>query len=255
RCSNGIIHVVDSVLLPPAPEEESSSILAVAKSAGKFNTLLAAIEAAGLTGALSGDGPLTVFAPTDAAFKALPAGTVETLLKTENRDQLKGILAYHAVAGKVSAGDALNAKAADSLQGSKLVFAIKDGVLKVNGATVKKTDIVCDNGVIHVIDAVLLPGGEKGDKDETAKTGVEPGALIEKAIERGVPIFNDGNHAKCAEIYRACLEEISSNKSVEAKTRKRVKEVLQAASQVEEKRDRAWLYRHALDLAYSSVSG
>ena len=169
KASNGVIHVIDSVLLPPAPKNDIAS---VAKSAGQFKTLLAAIDAAGLSDALSGDSPITVFAPTDAAFKALPKGTVESLLKPENREKLVAILSLHAVKGKVSAGDALNAKSAKSLSGGTLEFGIVDGTFKVNGVTIVKTDIECDNGVIHVIDAVLLPGEKfEGEEGRVKKAG------------------------------------------------------------------------------------
>ena len=121
KASNGVIHVIDSVILPP---EAKNDIASVAKKASKFNTLLAAVDAAGLSGLLAGKDNLTVFAPTDAAFKALPKGTVESLLKPENRSKLKGILTLHVVSGKVSAGSALNAKSAKALSGEKLNFAI-----------------------------------------------------------------------------------------------------------------------------------
>ncbi|MEO0465119.1 MAG: fasciclin domain-containing protein [Pseudomonadota bacterium] len=135
---------------------ETSTIVDVASAAGSFNTLLAAADAADLVGALSGEGPLTVFAPTDAAFAALPAGTVESLLLPENKDQLAGILKLHVIAGKVTsdqlAGQVIEA---ETLNGTVTVDGT-DGVT-VNGATVISADVMADNGVIHVIDAVLLP--------------------------------------------------------------------------------------------------
>ncbi|MGI9243135.1 MAG: CIA30 family protein, partial [Verrucomicrobiales bacterium] len=153
-CDNGVIHVIDSVLLPPEP---ANDIPSVAKRAGSFSTLLAAVEAAGLNDLLASTDRLTILAPTDAAFEKLPKGTVAKLLKPENRDQLQAILSYHAIAGRVSAGDALNAKRADTLGGKSVEFGIESGTFKVNGATIRTTDIACDNGVIHVIDTVLLP--------------------------------------------------------------------------------------------------
>ena len=253
RCSNGVIHVIDSVLLPPAPAQEpaGNSLLGVAKKAGNFNTLIAAVKAAGLSDVLGGEGPFTVFAPSDEAFAALPAGTVESLLKEQNLDKLRAILSYHVISGKVSAGDALNAKSAEPLGGGALEFGIRDGAFRVNAATVLNADIACENGVIHVIDAVLLPPSDSS-KGESA--GMDPGALIEDAIERGVPAFNKGDHAGCAKIYRVCLEEIAADKRVGEKVRNAMKQVLVAAGSVEGDRDRAWLYRHALDHAYGSVA-
>lgn len=151
-CTNGVIHVIDSVILPA-----SDNIPAVATKAGKFSTLLAAAKAAGLVDALSGDKDLTVFAPTDEAFGKLPKGTVESLLKPENVDKLKGILLFHVVEGRVYSEDAVKAKTAATLQGGKVEISVKDGAAYVNGAKILATDIDAGNGVIHVIDSVILP--------------------------------------------------------------------------------------------------
>jgi uncharacterized surface protein with fasciclin (FAS1) repeats len=133
-----------------------ADIVATAVAAGPFKTLVTAVKAAGLVETLQGSGPFTVFAPTDEAFAKLPAGTVETLLKPENKPKLAGVLTYHVVAGKVMAADVVALTEAPTVQGQKVHVDTKDGV-KVNNANVIKTDILCDNGVIHVIDAVLLP--------------------------------------------------------------------------------------------------
>jgi len=143
-CTNGVIHVIDSVILPA-----SDNIPAVASKAGKFSTLLAAAKAAGLVDALSGDKALTVFAPTDEAFGKLPKGTVESLLKPENKDKLKAILLYHVVEGRVYSEDALKAKSAATLQGGKVEITVKDGAAYVNGAKILATDVDAGNGVIH----------------------------------------------------------------------------------------------------------
>ncbi len=152
ECSNGIIHVIDEVILP-----KTDSILETASSAGSFNTLAAAIEAAGLVDALSGEGPFTVFAPTDAAFAKLPAGTVENLLKPENLDTLRSILLYHVVEGRVYSDEAIEAKKAKTLQGDKVKIREYKGKVQVGNATVEAADIDASNGVIHVIDTVILP--------------------------------------------------------------------------------------------------
>ena len=132
-------------------------IIDTAASAGQFNTLVAAVEAADLVTTLKGDGPFTVFAPTDEAFAALPEGTVENLLKPENKDQLVAVLTYHVVSGKIMSSDiAGTATMVESVQGSELDVNATDGVT-VDGATVVTADIETDNGVIHVIDRVVLP--------------------------------------------------------------------------------------------------
>ena len=132
-------------------------IVDTAVSAGQFNTLVAAVEAADLITTLKGDGPFTVFAPTDEAFAALPEGTVENLLKPENKDQLIAVLTYHVVPGKIMSSDiAGTATMVESVQGSELDVNATDGVT-VDGATVVTADIETDNGVIHVIDRVVLP--------------------------------------------------------------------------------------------------
>jgi uncharacterized surface protein with fasciclin (FAS1) repeats len=132
-------------------------IVDTAVSTGQFNTLVAAVQAAGLVDTLKGDGPFTVFAPTDEAFAKLPAGTVESLLKPENKDKLVAILTYHVVAGKVMAADVVKLDSATTVQGQSVsIRAGSDGVM-VDGARVVKTDIATSNGVIHVIDAVILP--------------------------------------------------------------------------------------------------
>lgn len=137
--------------------EEAADIVETAEAAGSFSTLLAAAKAAGLVDALKGEGPLTVFAPTDAAFEALPEGTVESLLKPENKDQLAGILKLHVIAGAKVTSDQLAGETtmADTLNGTVTIDGT-DGVT-VNGATVVQADVMASNGVIHVIDTVLLP--------------------------------------------------------------------------------------------------
>ena len=132
-------------------------IVDTAVAAGSFNTLVAAVQAAGLVDTLKSDGPFTVFAPTDEAFAALPEGTVENLLKPENKDQLIAILTYHVVPSKVMSGDIAGKKAdVATVQGSKLSVDAMNGVM-VDSATVVTADIATSNGVIHVIDTVLIP--------------------------------------------------------------------------------------------------
>ncbi|MEN8871771.1 MAG: CIA30 family protein [Akkermansiaceae bacterium] len=251
-CSNGVIHVIDSVLLPPAP---ANDIPSVAKRAGSFGTLLVAAKAAGLDGVLSGKGPFTVFAPTDEAFKALPNGTVEELLKEENRDKLKAVLSYHVIAGNVSAGDALNTKTAKTVNGKSLEFGIKDGVFKVNGATIRTADIECDNGVIHVIDSVLLPASSNSAKSDAGEASeADVARKIETAIDRGVPVFNSGKPRECANIYKECLAGLVKEKAIDPKVRESLQSLINRADQSESDVDRAWLYRAGLDSLYKAIT-
>jgi len=134
----------------------SKDIVAVASGAGNFTTLVTAIKAAGLVETLQGPGPFTVFAPTDAAFAKLPPGTLDDLLKPENKAKLAGILTFHVVPGKVMAAD-VKTMMAKTANGQELDIKATDGAVTVNNAKVTKTDIAAKNGVIHVIDTVLLP--------------------------------------------------------------------------------------------------
>jgi uncharacterized surface protein with fasciclin (FAS1) repeats len=132
-------------------------IVDTAVSAGQFKTLASALEAAGLVETLKGDGPFTVFAPTDEAFAKLPAGTLENLLKPENKDQLVAILTYHVVPGKVEAADVVKLNEAKTVNGKMINIKVKGDTAMVNDAKVTKADIGASNGVIHVIDSVILP--------------------------------------------------------------------------------------------------
>lgn len=132
-------------------------IVDTAVGAGEFTTLAAALEAAGLVSTLKGEGPFTVFAPTDAAFAKLPAGTVETLLKPENKQQLVDVLTYHVVPGKVLAADVVGLDEAKTVNGKMIDVVVEGDAVKVNQANVTATDVAASNGVIHVIDQVILP--------------------------------------------------------------------------------------------------
>jgi transforming growth factor-beta-induced protein len=169
--SNGVIHVIDTVMLPPgfqvpaapaptttAAPAAAGTIVDVAVANGSFKTLAAALTAAGLVDTLKGAGPFTVLAPTDAAFAKLPAGTVENLLKPENKAQLTSILTYHVVAGRVPASEVVKLTSAKTVNGADIKIAVVDGKVKINDTTtVVTTDVAASNGIIHVIDTVLLP--------------------------------------------------------------------------------------------------
>ena len=150
----GIIAVVS-----PARAQHTKDIVDTAVAAGSFTTLAKALTAADLVATLKGPGPFTVFAPTDEAFAKLPAGTLENLLKPENKDQLRRILTYHVVSGEVRAADVVKLQSAKAVSGDTITVKVKDGKVHVDDASVTKTDIPASNGVIHVIDTVILPKG------------------------------------------------------------------------------------------------
>ncbi len=152
-CSNGVIHVIDTVILPV-----DGTVVDVAVKNGSFNTLVAAIKAAGLVETLSGKGPFTILAPTDAAFAKLPAGTLEMLLKPENKKQLVEILTFHVVPGVAAYSDAVvKMTEVPTVLGSPVAVKVVGGKVMLNGATVVAADVEATNGVIHVIDTVLMP--------------------------------------------------------------------------------------------------
>ncbi len=152
-CSNGVIHVIDAVILP-----EDANLVKVAGGAETFKTLLAAATAAGLADTLATGGPFTVFAPTDEAFAKLPKGALEDLLKPANKEKLAGILKYHIVANRVYSDAVVGMSEAKTLQGGVVKIQVKGGKVMLNDATVSATDVDASNGVIHVIDTVLMPG-------------------------------------------------------------------------------------------------
>ena len=174
EASNGVIHVIDAVLVPPSidatallvadamegdameEEDEAGTIVDVAVGAGSFDTLVAAVTAAGLAETLSGEGPFTVFAPTDEAFAALPDGLVEALLLPENVDVLTAVLTYHVLGAEVPSSDVAPGDV-ETLEGEDVTIGVEDGTVTVNQATVIAVDVEASNGVIHVIDAVLVP--------------------------------------------------------------------------------------------------
>jgi uncharacterized surface protein with fasciclin (FAS1) repeats len=162
----GTLTVIAMTLATPRPLAAAAEtgptkdIVDTAVAAGSFKTLAKALQAAGLVETLKGAGPFTVFAPTDEAFAKLPAGTLESLLKPENKAKLQRILTYHVVPGKVMAADVVNLQSAKAVSGDTIAIAASGGGVMVDNAKVVKTDILASNGVIHVIDAVILPEDE-----------------------------------------------------------------------------------------------
>ncbi len=156
KCSNGVIHVIDSVIMPPE-KSEAKDIVDTAVGAEGFSTLVAAVKAADLVETLKSEGPFTVFAPNDAAFGKIPSEAIQDLLKPENKEKLASILTYHVVSGKVMAADVVKLTSAKTVNGQEVSIKIVDGAVMVDGAKVIATDIECENGVIHVIDSVIMP--------------------------------------------------------------------------------------------------
>ena len=147
-------------IVAPARAQQTSDIVATAVAAGSFKTLAKALAAADLVETLKGPGPFTVFAPTDEAFAKLPAGTLDNLLKPENKAMLVRVLTYHVVPGKVMAADVVKVSSAKAVSGDALHIKVTGGTVMVDKARVVKTDIIASNGIIHVIDNVLIPPGE-----------------------------------------------------------------------------------------------
>ena len=216
------------------------TIVEVASEAGSFKTLLAAATEAGLADVLAGDGPFTVFAPTDKAFASLPKGTVANLLKEENRQQLVDILKFHVVAGRISLSKALAVSEATSLQGERVTVEFKDGRVRVGPATLVQSDIQASNGIIHVIDQVLLPSTK-------VSKGLTPKELIELAIERGVPLFNSGQPEACAAIYEVTSEALRVMPGLSDDSRKDLGRALAKMRRATSNSRKAWILRYALD--------
>ena len=241
QCSNGVIHVIDAVVLP-----KLDNIPATAKAAGKFNTLLAAVGAAGLGDVLSGPGPFTVLAPTDEAFAALPAGTVETLLKPENKQKLIDILKYHVISGRVYDTDAVKADVAQSLLGRSLDIEVDANGVKVNDAAVIIKNIETTNGVVHAIDKVLIP---------TSMSRNDVIGAIDSAINKGAPVFNAGHASQCCEIYMATLKSINEAgiENADQHSMNVITTTLNNARHTHNMTERAWVLRRGMDKLYVNV--
>ena len=240
HCSNGVIHVIDSVILPV-----NDNLAAVASNAGTFKTLVAAAKAAGLVDALTGDQPLTVFAPTDEAFAKLPKGTVESLLKKENLGQLKQILLYHVVKGRVYSDEALKLKEAPSLAGGMLKIGTDKQGAMVNSARLAALDIEASNGVIHVIDSVLLPPSDK------ALSQAEATDRIRAAVKHGSHLYNNGHVTECAQLYmETATGLLESSNSLPKHATHHLHAAISSASQTHCMETRSWTMRRGLDAAY-----
>lgn len=227
----------------------AGNIVETAAAAGQFETLIAAAKAAGLAGALTGEGPLTVFAPTDEAFEALPAGTVETLLKPENKDQLVRILQYHVLSGRVGSDQLADGISVDTLAGEQARIAATEGGFAIEGARITATDINASNGVVHVIDRVILP------PERAARVSrVSPEELISMAINQGAPLFNHGNHEATMALYRVTAQALMSFAGLEPSQEQRLARGLMDARAAGSAGRGAWALRYALDDVSASLA-
>ncbi|MEO1525008.1 MAG: fasciclin domain-containing protein [Planctomycetota bacterium] len=252
-CDNGLIHVIDSVLLPPEKAAKpvatsAADIIDTAVAAGSFKTLAAALGAADLVGALKGEGPFTVLAPTDEAFAKLPAGTVESLLKPENKGKLAAILKYHVVAGRVPASTVVTLRGAKTLGGETIRISADSSGVRINDSNVIQTDIECSNGIIHVIDSVLLPPGPSS----ASSCASQACSSITSAIAEGAPLYNAGHHGACVSVYREALNGLMST-DLDAGMKSHIRTVLHHADRNHNMSDRAWTLRRGMDQMYVTL--
>ena len=250
-CTNGVIHVIDTVMIPSL-----DSIPVVATEAGTFNTLLAAVEAADLGEVLGGAGPFTVFAPTDDAFAVLPEGTVEGLLKPENKQKLIDLLKYHVLSGRAYDNNAVSGKSAPTLLGPSVMVTFSADGLMVNQSKVVAKNIDASNGVIHVIDKVLSPNtAVKGEQAMVGYDRDKAMSMIKTVIKEGVPVYNAGHHDKCGEMYQTTMDELLSKGIVGADEQMMtvISDTLNTADETEGDTDRAWVLRRGLDSVFTRL--
>lgn len=228
--------------------DASPDLVATASSAGKFKTLLRAAGAAGLVETLRSPGPFTVFAPTDEAFAALPDGVIDQLLEPANRERLRAVLLYHVVAGRLTSNDVVRKQALASVQGESIPIEVSWPKVSIAGASIEAADVAAANGVIHVIGKVLLP-------PTVAATMTEPtgpaaiGRVVDLAIRRGVPLYNDGQAGACADVYEVTITGLLTLASSQfsAEQAADLREALARAAAADSASDRAWTLRRALD--------
>lgn len=222
-----------------AEKSSAKNIVETAAAAGQFGTLIAAAKAAGLAGALTGDGPLTVFAPTDDAFNALPAGTIESLLKPENKDALARILKFHVLAGRVGSDALADGVRVETLAGPAATISAAEKGFTINGARIVATDIGASNGVVHVIDRVIMPPEVMSRNDAIG--------LINAAIDSGVPMFNHGNAEGTAKVYTNTVRALLTSADLNKMERKRLERGLRMSDHSASASESAWQLRYALN--------
>ena len=237
--------LMTGTLLIGAPKKD---IVDTAVGAGSFKTLVSAVKAAGLVDTLKGEGPFTVFAPTDEAFAKLSKCTLESLLKPENKQKLAGILTYHVVAGKVKAKQAAKLDSAKTVNGAEIAIKASGKSLTINNAKVIKANIKTSNGIIHVIDTVLIP--------ETKKVANNTNHILKQAIHKGVPMFNSGHHAQTAALYMKAGNEVlgQCSSSVCSSAANTIKTAMHKAKAEHCPTSQAWIMRHAFDQVLASAN-
>jgi len=253
------IPLVTALFAAPLHAQHPQDVVGTARSAGQFNTLLAAVDAANLTTTLKSRGPFTVFAPSDEAFRRLPAGTVESLLKPENREQLKALLLYHVVPGAVSSSVARTLTTANTVEGRAIRIRADGNQLRINGATVVKADVNASNGVIHVIDEVLMPTSASSATEpmrSSARSTESARDLLDLAIRRGVPLYNDGQASATSAIYEVAARGVLAlGNEVPSGAREALERGLRDADRERDTDEKAWVMRRAIDDAFRSLEG
>ena len=257
----GIVHVVDKVLLP-----ETRSIAEVAVASAQLQTLVAAVKATGLVAQLGPDrGPWTVFAPVDSAFARLPKAALEDLLQPQNRGALSRVLGLHVVPGRIAARELLQKQKLTTLTGTPIEARLVDGRLTVGGAGLIATDVQAQNGVVHLIDAVITDPAADGAGSTAHATPFSRAAevditadlraIYELAVARGVPMFNRGEAEGCASVYEVAVQSVLrlARGRVAPKLLAELQSDAENAAAITDARARAWAYRRAMDRAYQSL--
>jgi uncharacterized surface protein with fasciclin (FAS1) repeats len=243
--------LIFTVLFLPSFAAPKKDIVDTAIEAGSFNTLVSAVQAAGLVETLKEDGPFTVFAPTDKAFEKFWPETLKNLLQPENRDKLRMLLTYHVLPGKVNAKKAKKLGTAEPLSGGSFELSVKNNNLFINYAKVVKANIKTSNGIVHAIDSVLIPNVvNQTSSIQSSNTD----QIIKKAIHKGVPMFNSGHHATTAALYMKAGDEILDQcpSSACSASMSKIKTAMQQASAAGCPTSQAWIMRNAFDEVLAS---
>lgn len=230
---------------------DEKTILETAVESNSFMRLVALVKNADLIDTLQGDGPFTLFAPSDEAFAKLPEGAFETLLKPQNRDKLVSILTYHVVPGRVLSPEVVNLDEAVTVNGQRLkISASKQGV-QVDNANVVATDIQCSNGVIHVIDSVIFPA-EKVNSDKS--TSIDPRTRIQLAVAEGSVLFNHGYHEGCVEAYLTAMRDLLEREAgISDEQKESMRSTLSKVEHASNPIAKSWVLRHGMEDVYYSL--
>ena len=239
----GTAAAISGVFVSATATADVGNIPETAVASGRLDTLVAAVQAAGLAEALSGPGPLTVFAPTDAAFARLGEETLSGLLTDAGRPTLVRILKNHVIPGRFEARDLVERESIETLAGTTLPLAAARGRLFVEEAVVETADVSATNGIVHLIDRVLVPARQVSPME----------TLLEIAVSRGAPLYNDGNIDACAEIYATALDAVSlsGDFGLDEKGRANLASRLKEIAGEPTSRDRAWAYRRIIDSLFT----